>query len=62
MPDDKTPTRDWKEIARELAGEKNPSKIIALSEELNRAIAEQNRNGVSLFSKNEPSSFSNSQS
>jgi hypothetical protein len=34
-------TRNWKEIARELASEENPTKCIALSLELNQAITEE---------------------
>jgi len=33
--------RPWREIARELAREENPMKILALSQELTDAIAEQ---------------------
>ena len=35
------PSRPWREIARELARETNRDRITELSEELNRALAEQ---------------------
>jgi hypothetical protein len=37
------PLRSWKEITRELAGQTDPNKILELSEELNRALAEKKR-------------------
>ena len=39
MTTSENPTRSWREIARELASEKNPSKCVELSHELNEAIA-----------------------
>lgn len=40
--DDK-PARTWREIARELAAEIDTARILALSEELNQALAEEER-------------------
>lgn len=47
------PHRNWKEIARELAHEQNPSKCLELSHELNKAITEEERKGGPLFTKDE---------
>ena len=39
-------TRPWKEVAKELGRERNTQRIIELSDELDRALAEQT--GISL--------------
>ena len=43
--------RSWKEIARELAGEKSSSRRQELAEELNHAMAEAKDNGSAMFEK-----------
>jgi predicted P-loop ATPase/GTPase len=43
------PARPWRVIAQELARETNPRRVIELSEELNRALAEQTSNLAKPF-------------
>lgn len=47
------PPRDWKTIARELASAQSSSKCFELSQELNKALAEEESKGIPLFAKDQ---------
>jgi len=53
---DTEPVYSWQEIAKALSQEKDPKRILELSEELNRLLSEdvqqsQNPTGISVKSK-----------
>ena len=51
--------RPWRDIARELAQERNRNRVAELGEELNRALEEQEPNGLPLRANNLSSSSPN---
>jgi hypothetical protein len=60
MSTSENPQRTWKEIARELANEKSPRRTAELAQELNRALAEQDRKGAPMFAKDQVINLDNS--
>ena len=53
MSENVPPARSWKEVARELAEERNPSKCYELSQELNKALENEERKGTPIFARDQ---------
>lgn len=47
------PPRNWKDIARTLADERDSSKCFELSQELNKALEDEERKDTPIFARNQ---------